>query len=713
MTTAIAGDARGPVMSGLRRVRSLRDLGDMLSSRWSGTAPSLAIALVVVLVAIALISVLVLRQIGQHHQQVQRERVIGAIDSSRARLGESTTRAANRIKAGSSAPQRALSGPDTADSGHAIGYVAQADAGGVAQGAAWPPPIARLADALRAEPGKRPRTLTDFVVVDDRVSVAAVGAVEEGGIPSAFVATLQPLDDGSLAKRLPAVDDLRFEPDAPADARDTHALLDSRGRIVGWASWQPGRPPFASVLTVVPYAALLGACLAGFAAFAMRQTQRERSAAGGAGDVDPLTGIANRAHSLHILERALAARDPDQVVMLALLDLDNFEDVNDSFGHHGGDMLLAAIAQRLKAAVPPSGIAGRLGGNEFAIVASATTVARAVEIANDALNALGQPFAIAGQTVQIGACVGIALAPRDGESCEELVRRADLALRAAKKQGRGSIVTFELPLEQAFHDRRFIIRGLRRAVAEDGLELRYQPIVTADGKRVVGVEALLRWRHRSRGEIPPEVFIPIAEQSGLMGQLGEFVVRRALADAARWKNLYVAINISPVQMRDPALVELVAAALRQTGTAASRVVFEITENVLIDEPEKAIRRLEKLRALGVKIALDDFGSGYSSLRYLQRFPIDKLKIDRSFVASLDQSARGGVIIQAIIALGHALGLSVLVEGIETEEQKLMMRLAGSDEMQGHLFAKPLLAAEIDLINLRAGTQRPASGAAAG
>ena len=277
---------------------------------------------------------------------------------------------------------------------------------------------------------------------------------------------------------------------------------------------------------------------------------------------------------------------------------------------------------------------GRIGGDEFAVVMTAEGPVEAVEAANTAMNAVAQPFRVANQSAQVSVSVGLALAPRDGETRDELARRADLALRAAKRRGRGNVVGFELQLEQEFHDRRFIMRGLRRALAEDSLDVVYQPIVTVDANRIVGVEALLRWRHRTRGDIPPEVFVPIAEQAGLMPQLGEFVLRRALAEAARWKNLFVAVNLSPVQVRDPTLVDLVAGILKQTGTPAARVVLEITEGVLIDEPEKAIKRLEKLRALGLKIALDDFGSGYSSLRYLQRFPIDKLKIDKSFVAAL-------------------------------------------------------------------------------
>jgi EAL domain-containing protein (putative c-di-GMP-specific phosphodiesterase class I) len=225
--------------------------------------------------------------------------------------------------------------------------------------------------------------------------------------------------------------------------------------------------------------------------------------------------------------------------------------------------------------------------------------------------------------------------------------------------------------------------------------LHYQPIVAAQGGRVVGVEALLRWTHATRGPIGPAVFVPVAEQMGLMDALGAFVLRRALKETKRWPELYVAVNLSPLQVRDRAIVDLVREALADSDVSPSRLMLEITEGVLVDNPDEMVERIGDLHALGVRVALDDFGSGYSNLGYLQRFPLDKLKIDRSFVAALGKSANGGVIIQAIVALGRALGLSVLVEGVETEQQRVLLRLAGCDEMQGFLFAKPAPASTID------------------
>jgi EAL domain-containing protein (putative c-di-GMP-specific phosphodiesterase class I) len=257
------------------------------------------------------------------------------------------------------------------------------------------------------------------------------------------------------------------------------------------------------------------------------------------------------------------------------------------------------------------------------------------------------------------------------------------------------VVAFAAEMEAEFEAQRFIKRELGRALAARDFDVHYQPIVTAEGNAIVGLEALLRWNHPTQGAIPPARFIPIAEQAGMMDQLGEFVLRRALSDAMRWPSFYVAVNLSPMQVRDRKFVDLVAAILAETRIPPGRLVLEVTEGVLIDNPEAAKSRLDDLRALGLKLALDDFGSGYSSLTYLQRLPFDKLKVDRGFVAALDHSANAGVIIQAIIALGRALNLSILVEGIETEEQRALVRLAGCDEMQGYLFARPAPREEID------------------
>jgi predicted signal transduction protein with EAL and GGDEF domain len=357
---------------------------------------------------------------------------------------------------------------------------------------------------------------------------------------------------------------------------------------------------------------------------------------------------------------------------------------------------------------------GRIAGDKFAIAMTAAHDADAEAVVRAAIDVIARPH-WADTVVRVSAHAGFAQAPRHAATRGELTRRADLALRAAAKRGPGAIVAFEFAIDTISTDQKFIHRELPRAISANDLDLHYQPIVSSQGGRMVGVEALLRWNHATRGSIPPATFIPVAEQMGLMGTIGAFVLRRALHEAKRWpEDLYIAVNLSPVQVRDGTIVDMVRSALAESGVSPGRLVLEITEGVLIDNPDEMVKRIKDLHELGVRVALDDFGSGYSNLGYLQRFPLDKIKIDQSFVAALGRSSNGGVIIQAMVALGRALGLSVLVEGVETEHQSVLLRLAGCDEMQGFLFAKPAPASAIDVLLEKArqdGMPRPASGEA--
>jgi diguanylate cyclase (GGDEF)-like protein len=497
---------------------------------------------------------------------------------------------------------------------------------------------------------------------------------------------------------------LRFDDDLPDGDREVQTLLDRNGRIVGWLNWDPDRPATAAMNGVSPLAVLIALGFVGLLAAALWQLRRLDLRLASSQqqirkhlEVEPVTGLPNGDDILDRLDRAAAARAPDECLTFAILDLDRFQDAKDTVGEAGGDEMLLEVASRLRHAMPPGVVIGRLRNNhKFALLIPAADPQTALATAEAARSAISRPIWI-GQALQIAASVGLAVAPRDGTAGEELVRRADLALRSARRRGGGMVVGFAAGMEREFEEQRFIKRELGRALAARDFDLHYQPIVTAEGNAIVGVEALLRWNHPTRGAIAPAQFIPIAERAGMMDQLGEFVLRRALRDATRWPDLYIAVNLSPMQVRDRKFVNLVAAVLAETGMPASRLVLEVTEGVLIDNPETAKSRLDDLRALGLKLALDDFGSGYSSLTYLQRLPFDKLKVDRGFVAALDHSANAGVIIQAIIALGRALDLSILVEGIETEEQRTLVRLAGCDEMQGYLFARPAPRAEIDRI----------------
>jgi len=408
---------------------------------------------------------------------------------------------------------------------------------------------------------------------------------------------------------------------------------------------------------------------------------------------DALTGLPNHRVMLDRLNEAVAKRGTGEVAF-ALIDLDGFHEVNDTLGRAGGDMVLLNITEHLQASLPAGTLFGRFEEDEFAVIMS-TDDPNASTLLTEVIRAsLFRPVFV-DRMWQITAGVGVAQAPEDGTTGEELARRASLALRAAKHDGRSTTRRFAPQIEVELTERRFLLRELESAIALQAFDVHYQPIVAADGGGIVGVEALLRWTHHTRGVIEPSVFIPLAEQSGLMSQLGEIVLRRALADGARWPKVFVAVNLSPRQIRDRWLVDLVSGIMAETGIAASRVVLEVTEGILIDDPHEAQTRLEALRGLGVRIALDDFGTGYSSLSYLQKFPFDQLKIDRAFVASLGTSGNTSAIIQSIVTLGHALGMKVLAEGVETDEQRVLLRLAGCDEMQGFLFSRPGPAVEID------------------
>jgi diguanylate cyclase (GGDEF)-like protein len=499
---------------------------------------------------------------------------------------------------------------------------------------------------------------------------------------------------------------LRFDADAVAPAHgEVQSLHDGQGRIVGWFSWQPDRAMIDDLEWLWGAIGAVGLAL-GFCALGVRMamTRLRRKLAADTSTIrkltseDMLTGLPNHRVMLDQLKTKLAQRG-SRIVVLALVDLDGFREVNDTQGRDGGDALMRHIAERLAAALPPGAVLGRFEDDEFAVILDSDDVVAAARLAETLRAALARPIFLE-QMWQISAGIGLAQAPADGDSATELSRRAGLALRAAKHAGRGSVQHFEAAIEMEDSEERFMRRELQSAIAAGALDVHYQPVVAAAGGGIVGVEALLRWTHPKRGAIAPSVFIPLAEQSGLMLQLGEFVLRRALADGARWPGLTVAINLSPLQIRDPKIVHLVGNAMSEAGIASSRVILEVTESVLIDDPHDALSRLDALRGLGVRIALDDFGTGYSSLSYLQRFPFSLLKIDQAFVASLGSTGNAGAIVQSIVTLGHALGMKVLAEGVETDEQRVLLRLAGCDEMQGFLFAKPLPAEAIDRLAAR-------------
>ena len=499
-----------------------------------------------------------------------------------------------------------------------------------------------------------------------------------------------------LARQIADVSNLKFERNSDAGGREIQPVMDTSGRIVGFFTWDKAAPATQALKRLAPLVSIVAVVLAGFAGLALWQLRRARHElaareiqAARAADEDKLTGLPNHAKILDLLDLALAERADDELTTFALIEIDGMEDVTAHHGVLGSDELIVAISRRLKrdrCLRRPCAVASQ--ATNLQLRSQRTMALMPRQLSAPRSKRSSRPHWI-DNVVRVSAHAGFAQAPSDATTRGELTRRAELALRTAAKKGAGAIVAFDHSIDTVSTDLKFIHRELPRAISAHELELNYQPIVSSHGGRMVGVEALLRWTHPGRGIIPPATFIPVAEQMGLMDTIGAFVLRRALHEAKRWpEDLYVAVNLSPLQVRDETIVDMVRAALTESGVTPSRLVLEITEGVLIDNPDEMVKRIKDLHALGVRVALDDFGSGYSNLGYLQRFPLDKLKIDKSFVAALGRSSNGGVIIQAIVALGRALGLSVLVEGVETEHQRVLLRLAGCDEMQGFLFAKP-------------------------
>jgi diguanylate cyclase (GGDEF)-like protein len=411
---------------------------------------------------------------------------------------------------------------------------------------------------------------------------------------------------------------------------------------------------------------------------------------------DPLTGLPNRARFHELLaDHAASHQGDDGAFAVLLLDLDRFKLVNDTLGHGLGDALLCKVAKRLKAALGDHDTVARLGGDEFAILQVNTARPDEVEtLAARIVELVGRPFLIDGQLINVGASVGAALAPGDGTEPGTLLRNADLALYKAKADGKDTFRRFDPVLDARLQARRGLEADLRRAIAGQEFELHYQPLVDARSGRITAAEALVRWRQPARGLVSPADFIPLAEETGLIGPLGQWVLRTACVQAARWPSqIRVAVNLSPAQFRDLRLAETVKAALTASGLAADRLELEITEGVLLADEERTLATLNRLRAAGVCISMDDFGTGYSSLSYLRRFPFDKIKVDQSFVRQLPHDPESAAIVRAIITMGTCLGMTITVEGVETAEQFAFTTASGCDQVQGYHVSRPLPPAE--------------------
>ncbi len=410
---------------------------------------------------------------------------------------------------------------------------------------------------------------------------------------------------------------------------------------------------------------------------------------------DPLTDLANRSLFLYQVGHALArgVRHVEPVTVL-FLDLDNFKNVNDSLGHAAGDRLLVEAARRLSACVRDSDLIARLGGDEFAVLIESTdSVDEVLNMADRIVSALARAFVLSGKEVFVSASIGIART-EDGATSDELVRNADVAMYIAKTRGKGCYVLFEPQMHAAALERLDLEADLRRATERNEFFLQYQPIISLTGGEVCGTEALVRWRRSGRGTVPPIVFIPVAEETGLIVEIGRWVLQEACRQGARWTQergvpVRVTVNLSGRQLQEPGIVADVRDALRASGFTPADLVLEITESILMQHVDVSLERLTQLKQLGVSLAIDDFGTGYSSLSYLQRYPIDILKIDKAFVDTIDKGGDGAVLASAIVALGETLRLDTVAEGIETEAQRGMLMELGCEFGQGFLFAPPL------------------------
>lgn len=411
---------------------------------------------------------------------------------------------------------------------------------------------------------------------------------------------------------------------------------------------------------------------------------------------DSLTDLPNRVLFKQSLQRSIGRMKPDQKLAVLYLDLDHFKTINDTLGHGAGDLVLKAVASRLERNIGMEDLVARLSGDEFAISLRTVDSEEAVhKMAENLIDKLSDPVMVEGQAVTTGVSIGIAIARDHGKDSEELLKHADIALYHAKENGRGCASMFHQSMHEAVQDRRNIEMDLRAALKRNELELYYQPLVNIESNETIGYEALLRWHHSEKGLIMPDMFIPVAEDTGLIVQLGEWVLRSALHEVANWpEHLSVAVNLSPAQMRSPNLMPTIINALAATGVAPQRLELEITESVLMNDNQANVELLHKIRSLGVRIALDDFGTGYSSLNYLRSFPFDKIKIDRCFVDEVDSREDCRAIIRAVTSLASSLGMVTTAEGVERSGQLNQLKEEGCIQVQGYLFSKAMPAANV-------------------
>lgn len=424
---------------------------------------------------------------------------------------------------------------------------------------------------------------------------------------------------------------------------------------------------------------------------------------------DLLTDLPNRVALQSYLDHALRLNPRKKLIAVMFLDLDNFKAVNDTLGHPMGDELLKMVAARLQSCMRSTDLVTRFGGDEFVIVSTALAVpAEAAALAIRIRESVLKPFDLLDHQVVVDTSIGIALSPRHGRDVEQLLKNADMALYHAKESGRGTYRYFEDDMDVRMLERRDLERELRAALGNGEFEIHYQPLLNLESNQIICCEALLRWNNPMRGPISPQIFIPIAEEVGLISAIGEWVIRTACAEAANWPHdVTVAVNVSPVQFRSQNLMQVVTNALAASRLAPNRLELEITEAVMLEQSKETLATLRQLQALGVRIAMDDFGTGYSSLSYLQKFPFDKIKIDQAFISKLATENESSAIVRAVTAIAGSFHMVTTAEGVETEEQRALVTALGCTEMQGYLFSAARPAAEITALLREAKPGQPA------
>ncbi|WP_018901016.1 EAL domain-containing protein [Rhizobium sp. 2MFCol3.1] len=479
-------------------------------------------------------------------------------------------------------------------------------------------------------------------------------------------------------------------------------LMTQNRMYLGTISWSPPKPGNQLLSFIVPPLGMALLVLAAFSVLVVRNARRSTTAleesatrVSHLAHYDALTSLPNRVLFRERLDTALSPLAQTSQIAVICLDLDNFKEVNDSLGHAAGDQLLQQVSERLRSCISYNDTVARLGGDEFAVIQIGSSQPHdAEELSRKLIDSIRTPFIVEGHTLHIGVSVGIALADTTDGAPERLLKNADIALYRAKQGGRATYRIFEAQMDAELQERRGLEYDLRQAVLKNELELHYQPLIDLENQTVAAVEALVRWRHPMRGLVSPADFIPLAEETGLIVAIGEWVLETACSQALDWDRLRIAVNLSPVQFRNRELVETVRQVLQRTGLDPDRLELEITESILINDAAAALEILNGLKSLGVKIAMDDFGTGYSSLGYLNSFPFDKIKIDRSFIGDLSDTEKSGAIVKSVISLGQSLKMVTTAEGVETSEQAAFLRQQGCDQVQGFYFSKPVVAKEL-------------------